>query len=293
MKEIALHLGPDENLVGVLTLPEGTRRPVAALLLNAGVVHRIGPHRTNLKIARHLARQGYTAIRFDISGVGDSRPPRDAAPFRQQAVRDIQTVMDYLQRKHGLNEFALYGICAGAMNAYATALIDIRVVGVFMIDGYAYPTFKSHLVQYAARIRAHAPARLPILLARRTGRLLLSLLRRPAGAKQEQPAPTPSSAPTRAQFATAIQSMVDRGVQIAMIFSGSVFSAYSYATQLHDGFRRHRFIERVIYHHAPEIDHLVTPLQAQRRVLELVDDWITQTSLRTKPLGADGQAASE
>jgi pimeloyl-ACP methyl ester carboxylesterase len=273
MKEIALSLGPDKNLVGVLTLPEGPRRPVAVVLLNAGFVHHIGPHRTSVKIARRLAQRGYAAVRFDISGVGDSRPPRDAAPFHQQAVRDIEAVMDHLQREHGLNEFGLYGICAGAMNAYATALVDHRVVGIFMSDGYAYPTFKSHGLYYAAQLRARARTKLPVTLVQGTGRLLWTLLRRLGPTRLEPPAL--SSIPTRLQFATDMQSMADRGVRVAMLFTGSVFREYSYASQLEDGFRGHRFIGQVICHHVPGIDHLVTSLTAQRRLFELVDEWIT------------------
>jgi hypothetical protein len=187
--------------------------------------------------------------------------------------------MDYLQREHGLNEFALYGICAGARNAYATALIDDRVVGAFMFDGYAYPTIKSYFVQYVARIRARGLARLPIVLAKRTGRLLSTLFRRPNTTELEVPVPSPVSALTRARFATELQGMVDRGVRIVMMFSGSVFSEYSYATQLRDAFRGHRFIGQVVCHHAPAIDHLLTPLKAQQELLALVNEWMTQTSL--------------
>ena len=279
MNEIALSLGADNNLVGVLTLPDGPRSRVGVMLLNAGVVHRIGPHRTNVKIARNLAQQGYTVVRFDISGVGDSWPPRNAAPFDQQAVRDVQTVMDYLQLEHGLSEFALYGICAGARNAYATALVDDRVVGAFMFDGYAYPTIKSYFVQYVARIRARGLARLPIVLAKRAGRLLSTLFRRANTTELEYPAPSPVSALARARFATELQSVVDRGVRIVIMFSGSVFSEYSYAMQLRDAFQGHRFIGQVVCHHVPAIDHLVTPLNAQQRLLELINEWMTQTSL--------------
>jgi dienelactone hydrolase len=276
MNEIALSLGPGQNLVAVLTMPVGPRRPLALLLLNAGVVHRVGPHRSSVKVARHLADQGYTAVRFDISGVGDSRPPRDAAPYRQQAVRDIQLVMDYLEREQGVKAFALYGICAGAINGYATALADHRVAGVFMADGYAYPTLKSRLIQFAARVRALTPARVPAILGKRVRRGLSMLSARPKGQGATTAPVQPSRAPTREQFAADIQSMVDRGVRVAMLFSGSIFADYSYAAQLRDGFRGHRFVEHVICHHAPDIDHLVTPLLAQRRLLELVHDWMSQ-----------------
>jgi pimeloyl-ACP methyl ester carboxylesterase len=278
MNEVPLTLGPEQNLVGVLTPPIGPRRRLAILLLNAGVVHRIGPHRNNVKLARHLAQQGYTAVRFDNSGVGDSRLPLDAAPFRQQAVRDIQLVMDYLEREHGLTTCALYGICAGAANAYAAALADRRVTGVFMVDGYSYLTRKSHLIQFFARVRAVTLARVPLIIMRRVQNVLSALLGRADFADAEGMADQSSSEPTRAQFAADIQSLVDRGVRVALLFSGSIFERYTYAAQLRDGFRGHPFLERVTCHQVPEIDHLVTPLPAQRRLLELVDDWISQNA---------------
>jgi pimeloyl-ACP methyl ester carboxylesterase len=240
------------------------------------VVHRIGPHRNNVKLARHLAQQGYTAVRFDISGVGDSRPPRDAAPIRQQAVRDIQAVMDYVQRDHGLKAFALYGICSGAWNGYATALADDRVRGVFMVDGYTYPTLKRHLIQFAARVRALSPGRVPAAVLRRARRVMSTLLRRTNPQDSVPPPAAPSFKPTREQFAADMGALVDRGVRVAMLFTGSIFETYSYAAQLRDGFRGHGFVQQVTCHHTPEIDHLVTPLSAQRRLLELVTDWVAQ-----------------
>jgi dienelactone hydrolase len=276
MIEVPLTLGPEQNLVGVLTPPIGPRKRLAVLLLSAGVVHRIGPHRNSVKLARHLAQQGYTAVRFDNSGVGDSRLPLDAAPFRQQAVRDIQLVMDYLEREHDLRACALYGICAGAANAYAAALTDRRVTGVFLVDGYSYLTRKSHLIQLVARVRAVTLARVPAIVMRRVRSVLSILLGRADSAAAKGMADQSSSEPTHAQFAADIQSLVDRGVRVALLFSGSIFDRYTYAAQLRDGFKGHPFVEQVTCHQVPEIDHLVTPLPAQRRLLELVDDWVSQ-----------------
>lgn len=274
MTEITLSVGPDQNLIGVLTAPIGPPKELAVLLLNAGVVHRIGPHRTSVKIARHLAQQGYTAVRFDASGVGDSRPPLDAAPYAQQAVLDIRTVMDYLASERGLKRFALFGICAGAVRGYQTAAVDDRVAGVFMFDGYAYPTFRSHLIQYALRARRMTLRRLPAAIAQHT-RLatsrVLSVLARQGKTNAE---PALASRPTREEYADTMQKIVDRGVQVSMMFSGTVFHEYSYAGQMRDAFRRHRFIDRIVCVHAPETDHLVSSLIAQRRLIEHVDDWI-------------------
>jgi len=274
--EIALTLGPDQNLVGVLTPPFGPPKGIAVLLLNAGVVHRIGPHRMSVKIARHLAQQGYTAMRFDTSGVGDSRAPSDAAIYARQALLDIRAVMDYLERERGLKRFALFGICSGANRSYETAATDGRVAGVFMFDGYVYPTFRNSLINYALRARRMTLGRLPAAIARHT-RLAASWLSSALG-RQEMAgaAPAQASRPTREEYADTMQKMADRGVQVSMMFSGSVFHEYSYAGQLRDAFGKHGFIDRIACHHAPETDHLVSSLMAQRRLIELVDDWIAR-----------------
>ena len=67
-----------DGLVGVATL--GRPRPrfaTALILLNAGLVHRMGPFRLYVQMARRLAAEGYAVLRFDQSGLGDS--PRRAS----------------------------------------------------------------------------------------------------------------------------------------------------------------------------------------------------------------------
>ena len=276
MNEFAFQLGTGQNLVGVLTPAQGKPSSLAVLLLNAGVVHRIGPHRTSVKLARHLAQQGYTVARFDVSGVGDSRTPHDAAPFARQAQLDILTVMDHLEHQHGMTRFALFGICSGAVMSYETALADIRVVGVFMFDGYAYPTLKKHLIQYALRLKKLTLRQLPLTFVRHASQALGRAFS--TGGRQETIAAATALAgrPTRQQYASAIQQMVDRRVQVAMLFSSSVFLQYSYAGQLRDAFKRYGFIDRVACDYVPESDHLVSSLGAQRRLVELLDAWIAR-----------------
>lgn len=278
MKEVALNLGTGRNLVSVLTEPSHPRRPVAVVLLNAGVVHRIGPHRISVKLARHLASRGYTVVRFDASGVGDSRPARDSASFSEQATLDVRAVMDYLQHEHGLTSMALFGICAGATNAYRAALIDERVHGLFMLDGYAFPTLRSRWIQYAVRVRKIAPTRLPATALRHARNALSAIWRQRDAQEDVASIAEPTAQPTPEQFASEVQTMVDRGVRVAMLYSGSVFSEYVYQEQLRNAFKAHRFVKQVDCYYEPGIDHLVTPLVAQRRLVEIIENWLSSVS---------------
>ena len=67
MKEEAQLFGKTNSLVGIITDPEpteqGENRP-GILLLNAGKVHRAGPNRLYVKMARQFAEMGFrTAAR--------------------------------------------------------------------------------------------------------------------------------------------------------------------------------------------------------------------------------------
>ena len=131
--------------------PPRSPRVLAALLFNAGVVPRIGPNRLNVRIARALAARGIPALRFDLSGRGDSAPARGMESYEQQAVADIRAAMNLLSERTGVSRFALMGICSGAENAFHAALADERVVGVTLMDSYHYPTLRTHFNRFRQR----------------------------------------------------------------------------------------------------------------------------------------------
>lgn len=137
MREEAVLFGEKKSLVGVLTDPT-VRHPgiedVAAILLNPGILHRVGPGRVYVRIARELAKLGFTSVRFDFSGIGDSKSRHDNLPFDRSSIDEAQTAMDLLEEKRGIRRFILIGGCSGARVSFATACSDPRVVGVILIN---------------------------------------------------------------------------------------------------------------------------------------------------------------
>jgi pimeloyl-ACP methyl ester carboxylesterase len=137
MREEAILFGKSKSLVGILTDPPeimiANKLPVV-ILLNAGLVYRIGLNRLHVKIARQLAALGFVVFRFDFSGMGDSGVRNDHLPFDKSAVSETQEAMDYLHAARGINQFVLMGICSGAAISYRTALCDSRVVGAVLIN---------------------------------------------------------------------------------------------------------------------------------------------------------------
>ena len=137
MKEEAVLFGKAGSLVGILTDPSidnGRSLSPAVILLNPGIVHRVGPGRIYVKIARALAAAGFVVFRFDFSSIGDSGVRRDHLPFEKSAVQEAQDAMDWLNTARGVHQFILLGGCSGARVALETASSDPRVAGAILMN---------------------------------------------------------------------------------------------------------------------------------------------------------------
>jgi pimeloyl-ACP methyl ester carboxylesterase len=137
MKEEAVLFGRTGSLVGILTDPpadNGRGLSPAVILLNPGIVHRVGPGRIYVKIARALAAAGFVVFRFDFSSIGDSGVRPDHLPFEKSSVQEAQDAMDWLNAARGVQQFILLGGCSGARVALETACSDPRVAGAILMN---------------------------------------------------------------------------------------------------------------------------------------------------------------
>ena len=67
-------------------------RAARIVIFNAGAVHRVGPNRMTVTLARRLAAMGLPSLRFDLEGLGDSvlrEPGRENHPYPATAVADV------------------------------------------------------------------------------------------------------------------------------------------------------------------------------------------------------------
>jgi pimeloyl-ACP methyl ester carboxylesterase len=138
--ESMVSFGADETLFGILSEPNTAVAPLrtdtAVLMLNVGGNYRIGPNRNYVKAAREFAAAGYRALRFDVSGIGDSRLDKgfsSASMYRDWATVDVSAAIDMLAAR-GCKRFFLMGICSGSYLAFQTALQDPRVTSVMLMN---------------------------------------------------------------------------------------------------------------------------------------------------------------
>ena len=276
MTERPLLFGDAGALLGIVSEPAGGVRPQMPLviLLNAGLIHRVGPNRLHVLLARRLAERGIAAFRVDLSGRGDSDVRRDDLSFMASGVAEARAAMDRLQQNYGTRQFVLMGICSGADTSGAVGCLDPRVTGLVVIEGAAYPTRRSIRRYYARRI-----FRAETLLNTIRGRNAIGrrLRGRAGAAAAADPAPMITVAPAAsggmAQVAAALQMLVDRGVEIMTVFTGSS-AVYNYAGQIREAFPGVRFDSRLREDYYPNADHTFTRLPEQARLIDAVVRWM-------------------
>ena len=142
--------------MGILTQPAPDKRvegaPIA-VVLNAGIVHRVGPFRLHVDLARSLADKGFTTLRMDLSGLGDSQArPGKLESNDSRAVLDVSDALDYLNERIGSEQFVVLGLCSGAFNAHQVSVKDSRIIGSVFMDGIVFRTFGFYFRHYFLRM---------------------------------------------------------------------------------------------------------------------------------------------
>ena len=281
VRDDVLRLGPDGQLVGILSRPitERARTPgpaPALVILNAGVLHRVGPHRLHVSLARQIASRGLPALRLDLGGIGDSVAATDAATFRESAVADTRLALTGLGEATGATRFVVFGVCSGADNAIATALVDDRVAGIVLVDPPTYPTRRGQLRDLRARVAQRGGPRevlaWAIKAAERRARIAIARLNR--ASTGDDPPSEGRELPPVATFRTQLTTILDRGAKIYSIYAGIHGARYNHPDQLFELFPELR--GRLDHAYFPAANHTFTELAAQAALLDAVTAWITK-----------------
>jgi dienelactone hydrolase len=273
--EEIVRFGAEESLLGIVTRtrpgsPEVERPGV--ILLNAGVIHRVGPHRMSVILARRLAASGFSALRFDLGGLGDSRAARSEHSFQERAVADARSAMDFLERAGLARRFVFFGLCSGADHGLATALVDPRVAAVVMIDPFTYVTPRARARKLAKKIESLGSVRRVAewglgLGARKLREKLQSSAR--AETEETQSGRVPPPAET---FGGWLRTLADREVPVLALYSGALGERYNHEDQLFETFPDLR--GRIDREWFPEANHSFTPQAAQQRMVDVVTRWL-------------------
>lgn len=279
MKEHALFLGKTQPVVGVVTEPSASKSGVGIILSNSGVIHRVGPSRAYVKIARRLASIGFVAARIDHRGLGDSPARTDTVPFMEAALQEVVEVMDDMGERWGVRRFLVGGICLGAELAFRAAKIDDRIAGVLLINGVGYEedtewkTYAAtqlHARDYVRRASLNGNSWRRALTGKINYRRLTSVLWR-YGKSVVRPSKAVSEVVERLslEFSTLAQG----GVGTLWVHSSDDATIEFRRLVFGDVEKRTGSTQRLRSVVIPEADHTFTLLASQEQLVQTIEEW--------------------
>jgi hypothetical protein len=255
-----VHIGGNSSLFGLLTRPDArpVRGPVL-VLLNAGLIPRMGPFRLHVALARQMAARGNATFRFDLPGIGDTMldSPLTSLPA-------VTMALDAIERHAGATRFVIAGLCRGADLAWKVALHDPRVTGVLQIDGLARTGWWFHLAQL--RHRLGLP---PWQWLAAASRFVSRQWRRQALSIGDLDREWPPIGAERAQ----LRELLDRGAHVFSLFTGGITSYFLDARQFTATYGSMAQDPRVRFAFWPECDHIFFSETDRARMIGEVLDW--------------------
>jgi len=290
--------GCSQSLVGILTNPPLTTRPNLApgiIILNAGLVHRVGPNRLSVKIASVLGSLGFTTLRFDHSGIGDSSVRNDNLPYHKSVILETQEAMDFVHSAKGIQRFILLGICSGAMTSFEVARRDPRVQGIILINpaGGFDQSARAELAHYFGnRKKVEAIGKVKFFSPKNWWRILtgqinytnlkevLSFQTRNLFFGQKPLLPHTESA-----FDTLSQ-LIQQGVKVQFVISGGDPQVKNYfGALLMDKISTPQFAGNVLIDIIDRADHTFTSLSSQPQLFQVIKNFALQCSRQENPSG--------
>jgi pimeloyl-ACP methyl ester carboxylesterase len=269
MREKVLTFLNSSPLVGIITEPDAKKQmeqKPAVLFWNAGFLHRVGPYRLYVDMARKLAAMGFLAVRFDLSGKGDSKPRRDEGLEKDRAARDVREVMDLVSAKTGIEEFVLIGLCSGADDAFPIAVEDSRVSGLVLLDGFAYRTIRYYVPHYLMRIFIWQ--RWKNFISRKFHELFLHTERKVEDYIREFP--------PKAKVKQDLLHLIERGVNLLFVYSGEVKEYYNYKGQFKDMLKPIAMNEKLQSEYFDKATHTYTRLDDRKMLMTCICDWLNK-----------------
>lgn len=288
MIEEPLQFGQAGRLFGILSLPSASPANSGILpifiFLTAGLLHRIGPNRLHVHLARQLAQLGYSSLRVDLSGAGDS-PRRTGLTYQQSVAADFEEILQVLDSRLGRFPLVLAGLCSGADNATRLAPREPRVVGMVLLDPICYPD--RGITGFRARTLAAKygnPARYAAWLKRQLRRP-----RRSPGKESVNRTFNPLSIrhlPTLEQQQAAFAAVQARGGRVLSIFTHYSVGYYNHVGQLGRSLRVNGYEQFCTELFWPQVDHTYSIELHRRRLAEAVKTW-TKTGIAGAAAGLD------
>lgn len=116
-EEFLLAPGGDAEMFGIITRPPARPRRTGVLLVwGSGRFPSPGRNGVRTRLARRLAGHGYTTVRFDYPGVGESGGRYRAPDFARPQSDEVAALYRYLLGDDDVDEVVVVAYCFGGRN---------------------------------------------------------------------------------------------------------------------------------------------------------------------------------
>jgi pimeloyl-ACP methyl ester carboxylesterase len=275
MIETCCQFGPQQQLAGIVTEPQGEAPRLTCVLINAGLVPKFGPYRLYAQLARRLAQASIRTLRFDLGDIGESRQAFPGRTLEDRTHLEIAAAVDHAAHLHGADDagIVLGGLCSGAEDSFRYAERDPRVKAVVLIDPFAYRTRGWHWHHR---------------LYRATRRSLRWLGRYepidygagiPGGAASELPR-LEYKQMERTESSRILRTLIDRGVRVHFVYTGGVRESFNHAGQLRAMFKGIAFKGMVSLDYFPQVEHLQALHEEREALIESICRRLDATARR-------------
>lgn len=258
--ELALDLDKSNGLFGILTKTGRAGADIGFVLINAGLLHRVGPFRLYVEIARSLAKAGYPTIRMDLSGKGDS-DAMSGLSLAETNLVNIRTACEKLEHETGARRFVIGGLCSGADDTLQAAAKLDNLAGMLLFDGYTPKGMQYYMRRYAPRLFSPQSWR----------KRLLKNGQQQNG--QGSPIGTLRNWGTPKEMVQRYRDAVDANTRILAIYTGWAGNHCAYPLQLTNAIKHPRAAALITERHLPNATHLM-PISAHRQqAIESILEW--------------------
>jgi pimeloyl-ACP methyl ester carboxylesterase len=280
--EQAVLLGRAKSLLGVLARPrEDARGRPAVVILNTGIIHRVGQHRMYVTMARQFAAAGHVVLRFDFSNIGDSRSRTDGLSPIAACLAEVQDALDWLTAASNVNEVVLIGLCSGADIALRYGHSDERVVGLVLLDPAIPPTarfYVDYIFRRLTRLRSWRT------FARGGGRIWGDFVGRIAfgiGTRSGAWVGGLIDPRTRSELESLYRSSLERDIRLFVVLTGgNLAGRQTYREQMLDAFPTVPFEGKLRLEYFADSDHTFASSEDRERLNAMTMDWLAATPFR-------------
>jgi pimeloyl-ACP methyl ester carboxylesterase len=304
LTERPLFFAAEPMRFGILTEPppaQARRRGV--IVVNDGATYHVGANRLNVALARRWACEGYTVLRMDLAGLGESDAragQRYDEAFPEGAIEDIAAAVRYLRSSCGSTEVTLMGLCSGAYHCLRAAIASLPINRILLVNPQNYFWKRGMTVddlQLIEIVRAPGKYRQRMLSMRNWGKLLrgeadvrriawvqichawlrAKVLVRDVARRVHLPLP--------GDLGRELEQLVARGVQIVFVFARD--EAGLELLQMQSGCSLARLGNGCRLHIIDGADHIFSQRGARRRLEEVLSGELLAARADMAPIAMD------